>query len=78
MPPAAMGLAGPRRESGLPIASVVKESGTYDIEFVLSAAGKGGSFHLELDGKDVTGPIEVPDTGSFQKLGSVTKKNVPS
>ena len=56
---------------------VVKESGSYDIEFVLSAAGKGGSFHLELDGKDVTGPIEVPDTGSFQKLGKVTKKNVP-
>ena len=56
---------------------VVKESGSYDIEFVLSAAGKGGSFHLELDGKDVTGPIEVPDTGSFQKLGSVVKKKVP-
>ena len=55
---------------------IVKESGTYNVEFVLSAAGKGGSFHLELDGRDVTGPIEVPDTGSFQKLGKITKKNV--
>jgi hypothetical protein len=56
---------------------IVKESGTYNIEFILSAVGKGGSFHLEFDGKDVTGPIAVPNTGSFQKLGKVTKKNIP-
>ena len=55
----------------------VKESGDYDVKFVLSAPSEGGKIHLDFNGKDVTGPIAVPNTGSFQKLGSVTKKNVP-
>ena len=55
----------------------VKESGDYDVKFVLSAPSEGGKIHLDFNGKDVTGPIAVPSTGSFQKLGSVTKKNVP-
>ena len=55
----------------------VKESGDYDVKFVLSAPSEGGKIHLDFNGKDVTGPIAVPNTGSFQKLGIVTKKNVP-
>ena len=55
----------------------VKEAGDYDVKFVLSAPSEGGKIHLDFNGKDVTGPIAVPNTGSFQKLGSVTKKNVP-
>ena len=55
----------------------VKESGDYDVKFVLSAPSEGGKIHLDFNGKDATGPIAVPNTGSFQKLGSVVKKNVP-
>ena len=55
----------------------VKESGNYDIKFVLSAPSEGGKIHLDFNGKDATGAIAVPNTGSFQTLGSVTKKNVP-
>ena len=56
---------------------VVKESGDYDVKIVLSAPSEGGSIHLDFNGKDATGPIAVPNTGSFQKLGSVVKKKVP-
>ncbi len=56
---------------------VVKESGDYDVKFVLSAPSKGGVIHLDFNGKDATGPIAVPNTGSFQTLGSVVKKKVP-
>jgi hypothetical protein len=55
---------------------IVKESGTYDVEFAVDSNKKGGSFHLEFDGEDVTGPIDVPDTGGWQKLKMITKKNV--
>lgn len=55
---------------------VVEDSGTYKAEFPVASGKKGGTFHLELDGKDITGPIEVPDTGSFQKLEVISKDNI--
>ena len=54
----------------------VKESGTYSIEIPVASKKKGGVFHIEMDGKDVTGPISVPDTGSWQTLKLITHKNV--
>ena len=54
----------------------VKESGTYSIEIPVASKKKGGVFHIEMDGKDVTGPINVPDTGSWQTLKLITHKNV--
>ena len=37
----------------------------YTFEVALAALGAGGSFHLTLDGADVTGPRSVPDTGGW-------------
>ena len=54
----------------------VQESGTYAVEFPVASAKKGGTFHLEFNGKDVTGPIELPNTGSWQKLETIRKENV--
>lgn len=54
----------------------VKESGTYSIEIPVASKKKGGIFHIEMDGKDVSGPINVPDTGSWQTLKLITHKNV--
>jgi len=54
----------------------VKESGTYSIEIPVASKKKGGVFHIEMDGKDVTGPITVPDTGGWQTLKVITHKNV--
>ncbi|HEX8524619.1 MAG TPA: carbohydrate-binding protein, partial [Tepidisphaeraceae bacterium] len=52
------------------------ESGTYDLAFRVASPGNGGTFHLEVDGLDVTGSITVPNTGGWQNWTTVTKSNV--
>ena len=47
------------------------------MKFILSEPSGGGKIHLDFNGKDATGPIAVPNSGSFQNLGRVVKKNVP-
>jgi hypothetical protein len=54
----------------------VAEAGVYRIEMPVAIKGKGGTFHLEFDGVDKTGPIEVPDTGGFDKLKVISKEDV--
>jgi hypothetical protein len=54
----------------------VKEPGTYRVEIPVASNKLGGVFHLEFDGEDVTGPIQVPDTGSWQKLEVISKDNL--
>ena len=54
----------------------VKTAGTYRIEIPVASKKPGGEFHIEMDGRDVTGPIAVPDTGSWQKLETVVHRNV--
>jgi hypothetical protein len=44
------------------------ESGAYSVEIPVASAKAGGRFHIEFDGKDATGPIQVPDTGAWTKL----------
>jgi hypothetical protein len=51
----------------------VAETGTYEVEIPVASAGKGGTFHIEFDGADKTGSIDVPDTGSWQKLEIISK-----
>lgn len=46
----------------------VAEGGTYAIEIPVASKGQGGIFQIEMNGKDVSGPITIPDTGSWQKL----------
>jgi hypothetical protein len=36
----------------------------------------GGTFHIEFDGKDVTGPITIPDTGGWDKLQTLELKSI--
>jgi len=43
----------------------VKDAGDYVVGVNESAAKDGGKFHLEVDGTDVTGPIEIPNNGSW-------------
>ncbi|MEM7144122.1 MAG: carbohydrate-binding protein [Verrucomicrobiota bacterium] len=46
----------------------VKEDGEYGIRMPVASKGEGGVFHIEIDGEDVTGPMRIPDTGSWQQL----------
>lgn len=54
----------------------VQAAGTYNIEFRVAALGAGGAFHLEVDGKNVTGTLAVPDTKNWNTYTSVTKTGI--
>ena len=46
----------------------VKKAGTYRIDMLVACKGAGGTFRLEFNSVDRTGPITVPDTGGWQHL----------
>lgn len=43
----------------------------YTLEVRVAAQGQGGAFHIALDGEDWTGPLEVPDTGGWDRWATV-------
>ncbi|MFZ3169266.1 MAG: carbohydrate-binding protein, partial [Candidatus Methanoperedens sp.] len=51
----------------------VANTGKYKLEARVAYGGTGGTFHIEFNGVDKTGPITVPDTGSYQKWTTLTK-----
>jgi Carbohydrate binding module (family 6) len=54
----------------------VVNAGTYTLVAQVSAIDPGGSFHVELDGTDVTGRLAVPVTTSRGLWGSAVKPGV--
>lgn len=54
----------------------VTESGSYTIFFPVASQKEGGIFHLEIDGKDISGPVKVPDTGGWDKLEMIQVEGV--
>lgn len=54
----------------------VKKTGVYDIEIPVASNKQGGVFHIEFSGVDATGPIRIPETGSWQTLKVISKKKV--
>ncbi len=55
----------------------VATTGTYTLETRVANVGTGGSFHLEVDGVDRTGPIAVPDTGGWQTWQTLATSGIP-
>lgn len=55
----------------------VKAAGAYALEIPVASNKAGGTFHIEIDGADVSGPISIPDTGGWDKLKTVTAKTLP-
>ncbi len=51
----------------------VGTAGNYNLEFRVASAGAGGTFHLEVNNVDKTGPLTVPSTGDWQSWTTVTK-----
>ena len=44
----------------------VAASGTYTATARVASSGSGGTFHIEFNGTDKTGPMRVPNTGGWQ------------
>ena len=54
----------------------VASTGTYTLNFRVSSSPAGGTFHLNVDGKNVTGSLSIPNTGSFDVYQIVSKTGV--
>jgi LmbE family N-acetylglucosaminyl deacetylase len=54
----------------------VPSAGSYNLDTRVASAGNGGTFHIEIDGVDNTGPMTVPNTGGWQIWQTLTKPNV--
>ena len=54
----------------------VSQAGVYSLEFRVASKDRGGTFHLEVNGVDRTGPIQVNDTNGWQNWTTVTKSGV--
>ena len=55
---------------------VVSAAGTYDLEVRVASTQSGGSFHVEANGVNITGPLTVPNTGGWQAWTTVRKTGV--
>jgi len=49
----------------------VSADGPYTLVARVASAGSGGTFHVEFDGVDKTGPMRIPDTGGWQTYQDV-------
>ena len=52
--------------------ATVTASGRYRLAARVASEGPGGTWHLEVAGRNVTGPMKVPDTGGWQKWWTVS------
>ena len=67
---------GPGPVSGSSTRSMSRQAGTYRIDMHVACKGPGGTFHLEFNGVDRTGPITVPDTGGWEHLKPFSHEGV--
>ncbi len=51
----------------------VAQAGTYNVDFRVASSGNGGGFHLESDGADLTGRMNIPNTGGWNNWQTMTK-----
>jgi subtilisin family serine protease len=49
----------------------------YTLNARVASVGAGGTFHVEVDGFDVTGPMTVPDTGGWQLWQTISSAAIP-
>ena len=54
----------------------VKKAGAYRLEIPVASNKAGGTFHIEFDGKDISGPITIPDTGGWDKLKTLKIEDI--
>jgi hypothetical protein len=47
-------------------------AGIYRLDARVASRGAGGTFHVEVDGADVTGPLVIPDTTAWQNWTTIS------
>jgi hypothetical protein len=51
----------------------VTTAGSYTLEARVACSGSGGTFHVEVNGANVSGTMTVPNTGGWQQWQTVSK-----
>ncbi len=54
----------------------VPTSGPYDITAMATSPASGGQFRIEIDGQNVSGSVNIPNTGGWQSFQNVVIQNV--
>jgi hypothetical protein len=54
----------------------VQSAGFYAVRAWVASRGRGGTFHIEFDGVDKTGPFVVPDTGDWKNFTGIGKEGI--
>ena len=54
----------------------VAAAGSYNLEVRVASARQGGTFHIEVNGVDKTGPLTVPATGGWQVWTTIRRRAV--
>jgi hypothetical protein len=54
----------------------VTTAGTYAFRVRVASDMDGGTFHIELNGVDVTGSLAIPNTGSWSSFQTVVRTGV--
>jgi hypothetical protein len=54
----------------------ISATGTYALDVRVASNGAGGTFHINVDGVNVTGSMTVPGTGGWQTWTTITKTGV--
>lgn len=54
----------------------VATTGVYTMSFKVGSSTGGGTFHVEVGGVNVTGPLTMPNTGGWSTIGTLTKTGV--
>jgi hypothetical protein len=55
----------------------VVAAGRYTIAVRVASIGTGGTFHIDVNGSDKTGPLVIPNTGGWQTWTTVMASDVP-
>jgi poly(3-hydroxybutyrate) depolymerase len=50
----------------------VSSAARYDVAIRVACNGTGKKMHLEIDGKDISGPVSIPNTADWQKWETIT------
>lgn len=51
-------------------------TGTYSVQMRVASQSAGGTLHLEVDGRNLTGPVSFTATGAFQTYKTITVSNL--
>ena len=54
----------------------INSAGAYVLQLRVAADGDGKEMHIEIDGSDVSGPINIPNTGGWQSWETISINDI--